>query len=99
MPAEDLDQERQDDLRWVLSTEQGRRFVSDLVYLFCKHNDNAYTGDANATAYNLGRRAVGSDLLRLLERPEFLGSLKRLECERIDALSTHHVPRASESSP
>lgn len=100
MTAEELRAQDDDDLRWVLSTTQGRRFATWLLHRATKIHENPYTADPNTTAYNLGRRAVGFDLLKLLERPEFLGALKKLEAERLDELSTasHHVPQPSESS-
>jgi hypothetical protein len=50
------------DLRSVMSTPEGRRFVWGLLE-HCGVFGPSYASDANATSYNEGRRAVGIGLM------------------------------------
>jgi hypothetical protein len=62
-------QERLDDAHaWVLSTEQGRRHLFNLIYRAAKLDGNAFTGEALSRDYNLGQQSVGRWLLEQLER-------------------------------
>lgn len=50
------------DLRHVLSTPRGRRFVWRVLAM-ARIYEQSFTGDALTTAFNEGRRAVGNQLL------------------------------------
>lgn len=50
------------DLRQVLSTPRGRRFVWRMLSM-ARIYEQSFTGDALTTAFNEGRRAVGNQLL------------------------------------
>lgn len=68
-PAE-IAQKADEDLRAVLSTESGRRFLWRVVEGFSGAVAASYDGQALGTVYNEGRRSVG---LRLVQ-----------ECQRVD---------------
>jgi hypothetical protein len=51
------------DLRVVMSTAEGRRFVVWVIEDVCRSSSLSYAaGNPDATAHNEGRRAVGADI-------------------------------------
>lgn len=56
-----------DDVRWVLSTENGRRFYWALLE-YCKMFDDPFVSDTNTEFFQKGRRHVGLKLFGDLER-------------------------------
>lgn len=52
-----------EDLRWVLDTQQGRRFVFWLLDGVCGLHAASYSGGREDTFYREGRRAVGIELM------------------------------------
>lgn len=59
--ADREEQRRRDDLNWILSTRQGRRFVYTLMNT-CRLFEPTMAQDSKLTAYLEGRRAVALDL-------------------------------------
>jgi hypothetical protein len=60
-------QQRESDLRAVLDTPEGRRFVWRLLETSNLHG-GSYTGEAFSTAFNEGTRAVAMGLLQEAQR-------------------------------
>lgn len=60
--------QRDDDLRWVLSTEQGRRFVLRLIESEAQLHSLSFGGDERATCFREGQRSVGAWLLEESKR-------------------------------
>lgn len=58
-------QQRDADLRQVLSTAEGRRTFWWLLDDVCNLHGPSYTGDAAFTAYREGRRSVAIDVMRM----------------------------------
>lgn len=74
-PHEVKDRQRAEDLKAVLSTPAGRRFVWHLTNIKCGVLAQSYTGDAEQAVYREGRRSVGLDVLgdaQELCPPEYL---------------------------
>lgn len=69
MTAEELARQRDEDLRWVLSTEQGRRFYLRLLEDESNLQGQSFAGsDTHLTAFREGVRAVGISLLEEAQR-------------------------------
>lgn len=56
-----IERQREDDVRAVMGTVQGRRFVYHLIYGRCAVLDKSFSGNGH-DAWRNGRRAVGLDL-------------------------------------
>ena len=56
-----------DDLRHVMATKQGRRFVRHIIYDVCGLEGISYASHANDTAFREGQRKVGSMLQSLVQ--------------------------------
>lgn len=56
-----------DDLRHVMSTTRGRRFVRHIIYDVCRLEGVSYASHANDTAFREGQRKVGSMLQSLVQ--------------------------------
>jgi hypothetical protein len=70
----ELDRHRKDkeaqtlrDLRWVMSTAQGRRFMFDLIDQRCLVFSPSYTGNSE-TYLREGRRIVGIEVMREVQK-------------------------------
>jgi hypothetical protein len=61
-------QRRRSDLRAVMGTATGRRFVWRLLNSDTGINSLSYTGDPSSTDFNEGRRSVGLNLLGEIQR-------------------------------
>lgn len=57
-----------DDLRHVMSSPQGRRVIFRLIQGLANVMGGSYAGEATATAFNEGRRAVGIGLMLEVQR-------------------------------
>lgn len=78
-----LDDDR--DLRALLSSELGRRFLGVLIYDVCGVQRLSLTGDLSSTAANEGARNVGLQMLARIESTDFpagLTILQEREAER-----------------
>lgn len=60
--------EREADLRGVMSTPAGRRFVWRLIDADAGVLRHSHAGEALATAFNEGRRALGISLLQEVQK-------------------------------
>ena len=56
-----------ENVSWVMTTEQGRQFVAELLDL-CGVGAYGSTNDYAQNWYGMGRRSVGEDLLRIIRR-------------------------------
>lgn len=56
-----------DDLRHVMATKRGRRFVRHIIYDVCGLEGISYASHANDTAFREGQRKVGSMLQSLVQ--------------------------------
>lgn len=65
-PAELAEQDL-DDLRWVLSQPQGRRFLARIVDRWARLEEKSETGEERSAAFNEGMRELGRCLLRAIE--------------------------------
>jgi hypothetical protein len=61
-------QQRDEDLRFIMSSKQGRRFVWRVIDSLSAAFSPSFAGEAQATAYNEGRRAVGLGLVMETQR-------------------------------
>lgn len=61
MGEEEIAARKRDDIRWVMSTEQGRRFVWDLLGVCGVYR--SLEGDANSMMVQEGSRRIGLHLL------------------------------------
>jgi hypothetical protein len=59
---------RREDLRAVMGTATGRRFIWRLLNSDTGINALSYTGDPSSTDFNEGRRSVGLNLLAEIQR-------------------------------
>jgi hypothetical protein len=60
------DRQNRDDLRAVLATPAGRRFVFRLLDDRCKVSSVSFTGNSE-TFYREGRRSVGVELMQIIQ--------------------------------
>lgn len=60
--------QREEDVRWVLSTPTGRRFFWRVVDEVCATFGRSYDGTAQGTFFAEGRRSVGLALLTEAQR-------------------------------
>lgn len=65
-PAE-LQEQDADDLRWVLSQPQGRRFLARIVDRWARLEEKSEVGEERSTAFNEGMREIGRCLVRAVE--------------------------------
>lgn len=72
-----LQEVQREDVRWLMSTHQGRRFVYK-VLADCGIYQRSFTGSEATTAFAEGRRAVGLQLLDEITRLAFNDYLKML---------------------
>lgn len=78
--AEKAQQDRDDDLKFVLSTPRGRRWVYDLVHQQCHiGSPSHFPGDTHTTAFNEGARAVGEAVLEEIRTSHFPAFMKMME--------------------
>jgi hypothetical protein len=69
MTAAELSQhQREEDMKAVLSTPEGRRFFWHLLDDVTRLHAASFTGDALTTAYAEGRRSVGIELMTEAQR-------------------------------
>jgi hypothetical protein len=59
----------EDNLLWIMTTEQGRQFVAELLDL-CGAGALGGTGNYAQDFFSMGRRSVGEDLLRIIRSIE-----------------------------
>ena len=68
--------DRDKDIDFVLSQPRGRRFLYGLIFDTCHSDRLSYVpGDADATAFNEGARAVGAatlDLIRTQSKSKYM---------------------------
>lgn len=78
---------RREDLRAVMGTATGRRFMWRLLNADTGISARSYTGELGSTAFNEGRRSVGLVLLEELQRdaPE---AWARMMSERAEQIQT-----------
>jgi len=53
-----------ENIRSVLATREGRRFVWHVLGRICRIHTQSYVADSDRTAFNDGRRSVGLELIR-----------------------------------
>lgn len=84
--------ELKDDLSWVLSTVQGRRFYARLVYELGALQVQGYHQDARQHAFHDGQRQVGV----ALDREAFLVDREgwaAMHRERLERLRAQELPK------
>lgn len=67
MTPGELAEQDLDDLRWVLSQPQGRRFLARIVDRWARLEGKSETGEERSTSFNEGMREVGRCLLTAIE--------------------------------
>lgn len=79
-------QENKDDLAWLLSTPQGRRYILRWVSR-CGILRAGYEGNGSRAYFDAGQRYIGSQMAREVGalRPELLTELFRVPPEPADA--------------
>lgn len=68
-----------EDIRWLMSTDRGRRTLWRLLSECATFNEPAVFGASDMTYYNLGKQSVGRFLLSEIDQggPEFYETMKR----------------------
>lgn len=84
MTPDELRQQDEEDLRAVLGSQAGRRFVHRLVKQTGMYG-SSYAESATATAFNEGRRSVGIALVAEMQRVD-AALYARVLREGLDAL-------------
>lgn len=93
-----------DDIRTVMNTVQGRRFLWRLMG-HCKTFESVFSTDAGALAYNSGRQDVGHFLIAEVNDAVPAGFLLMMqesqarEKERNDLVDATHTPSATQENP
>jgi hypothetical protein len=64
----DRSQQLEDDVRQVMATANGRRFVWELVDTLCGTFAGSFAGEPHATSFNEGRRSVGLAVMQQVQR-------------------------------
>lgn len=67
MTESELKEQDDDDLRRVLATATGQRFIARIVDRWARLEQKAETGEERSTAFNEGMRHVGELLVRAVE--------------------------------
>lgn len=74
------------DVNYIMSTWQGRKFIARLLYVICDLDGNHFTGNSK-TYFNLGQREVArfvSDLIQETSFEQYLLMLRELRNGFID---------------
>ena len=72
--------DRENDLKWILSSARGRRWLYSLCHEKCHVEAPSFCGvDTHGTAYNEGGRAIGAALLDEVRTQHFGAFIKMLE--------------------
>ena len=78
--AEKEEQDRLGDLRWILSSPRGRRWIYEMCYDKCHIDRASYCGpDTHGTSFNEGGRAIGLALLDDIRTLHFGAFMKMME--------------------
>ena len=76
-----------DDLKYVMSSEQGRRLLHHLIYEECKLEGISYAAHANDTAFREGQRRIGAllqTMLRVVTPSEYIAMMaEKLQSEYV----------------
>lgn len=67
MTQDEITEQDLDDLRWVVSTPQGQRFIARVVDRWARLEEKCETGEERSAAFNEGLREVGRLLVRAVE--------------------------------
>lgn len=68
MTEAELQEQDDDDLRWVVSTPQGQRFCARLADRWAHLEGKCETGEERSSAFNEGQRDIGRCLVRAVEQ-------------------------------
>jgi hypothetical protein len=64
---DELAEQDTDDLRWVLSQPQGRRFLARMVDRWAHLEEKSETGEERTSSFNEGQRDIGRCLVTAIE--------------------------------
>ena len=78
--AEKDQADREGDLKWIMSSPRGRRWMYDMVHQQCHiASPSHFPGDTHTTAFNEGARAVGEAVLEEIRTSHFPAFMKMME--------------------
>ena len=97
--AEFIIKRDEDDLRSILKTVYGKRFISRILVSCGVHITGAVFENVNLTYFNLGKRSIGTALLNETIRinPEAYQDILKMDKEDEDARRAEREQRADDN--
>ena len=78
--VEKQDEDFAKDIKWILSSDRGRRWIYEHCYHTCHADQPSFCGaDTHGTAFNEGGRAIGAALLEEIRTKHFGAYMKMME--------------------
>jgi hypothetical protein len=94
---DELAQQDEDDLQWVASTAQGRRFLARMIYRWGHLEEQSEKGEERSTSFNEGQRSIAIHLKSALDKASPRNH-DLMVLERMDELRAHRVQPPADSS-
>jgi hypothetical protein len=95
--GDELATQDEDDLQWVASTPQGRRFLARMIYRWGHLEEQSEKGEERSTSFNEGQRCLAIHLKSALDKASPRNH-DLMVLEHIEERRAHRVQAPADSS-